>query len=74
MISLSWSQTKTVADKLEPFVEAQGGVARAAQALGVKTYVVQKFCARRALTLMPEAHFETVVSKLGISTQGWDFG
>jgi len=72
-VQLSRSQTRIVADVLDPFVEAQGGVTRAAMALGVKVYVVQKIRARRASTSMPFEHFDKVVTKLGVSTQGWDF-
>lgn len=71
-VQLSRSQTKTVADKLDPFVESLGGVGPAAKALGVKVYVVQKIRARRASTAMPREQFDSVVNKLGVSTQGWD--
>ena len=71
-IQLSRSQTKTVADKLDPFVASLGGAALAATALGVKIYVVHRIRARRAATSMPRKHFEMVVSQLGVNTQGWD--
>jgi hypothetical protein len=71
-VSLSRSQTKTVADKLDPLVAALGGIEPAARALGVKTYVVQKIRARKASTSMPREHFDKVVMRLGVSTQGWD--
>ena len=72
IIQLTRSQTKVVADALEPMVKELGGREKASLALGIKLGAIQKLLLRRASTEMRRDNFDVIIGKLGLDVSGWD--
>lgn len=72
MVQLSYTQTKILADALEPILKEQKNRPNVAKLFDVKKYVIQRIIARKAKTRIALTSFEAVVTKLGVNTQGWD--
>ncbi len=71
-ITLSRTQTRLLADRLDPIVNTYPSQVRAAEALECKPHVVQRVCSRRASVMLAKPDFERLVEVLGIDISKWD--
>jgi adenylate kinase family enzyme len=72
IIQLSRSQTKTLADALDPIFREHGSRKRLALALGVKENTVAKIMVRKASTDMNWEQFHALANRLGVDVSAWD--
>lgn len=71
-ITLSRTQTRILADKLDPLVGSYSSREKAAKALGVKQHVLQGVCSRGANVSLPKEDFEKLIAMLDIDVSKWD--
>jgi len=71
-LTLSRTQTRILADKLDPLMVHYPSREKAAQGMGVKEHVLQSVCSRGASIRLPKEDFEKLVNLLGVDVSKWD--
>jgi hypothetical protein len=71
-VTLSRTQARVLADRLDPVVARYASREKAARALGFKEHVLAAVVSRGASVRLPRVDFDRLVEMLGVDASRWD--